>query len=314
MVKVLVVTNCTSRKRGGAAPITLTGHESDEHCVALAVRWRATVEAAPRTHPVRNLYLGRSFSSIYQAARTVDGELYVASAGLGLVHELDEAPCYDLTFADPTNPLARVMSVACFAPSDWWSAICGVGVGNGTLATVVQKVNPSRVLVAMPSGYLEMVRNDLESLPSTLLERFRIVSSTAGVTVLGARARLQALPYDERLEAIAGYAGTRTDFPHRALLHFVTELNGHHLSLAAAKDAVSCALAGHLPRHIPTRTRLDDSEIAALLRRHWADHKGNSSNLLRFLRREAQVACEQSRFRDIWRSVKVEMQAKAATA
>jgi hypothetical protein len=121
------------------------------------------------------------------------------------------------------------------------------------------------------------------------------------------------MPYDDRLESVPHYSGTRTDFPQRALLHFVTELDGHYLDWSAGAKAVSQSLTGLSTRHIPTRTRLDDAEITNVLRRHWTDYGGSSTRLLRFLRREAQIACEQGRFRDIWRGLKAEMNAKGAT-
>jgi hypothetical protein len=121
------------------------------------------------------------------------------------------------------------------------------------------------------------------------------------------------MPYDERLESLPGHAGTRVDFPQRAMLHFVSELDGHCLDLEAGRHAVVTALDGLAAREIPARVRMDDAQIATMLRRHWTEHGGSSTKLLRFLRREAQIACEQGRFRDIWRGIKVEMNAKAVT-
>ncbi|MGF6923880.1 hypothetical protein OKW28_008077 [Paraburkholderia sp. 40] len=51
---------------------------------------------------------------------------------------------------------------------------------------------------------------------------------------------------------------------------------------------------------IPVRERKTDSEILALLRKNWDRFDGTSARLLRFLRDEALVACEQSRFRNLW--------------
>ncbi|WP_207002127.1 hypothetical protein [Trinickia mobilis] len=51
---------------------------------------------------------------------------------------------------------------------------------------------------------------------------------------------------------------------------------------------------------IPVRERKTDNEILALLRKNW-DRFDGASRLLRYLRDEALVACERSRFRNPWR-------------
>ena len=306
----LVLTSCTSRKRRGAVPITLDGSDPKEDLTAIASRWKSQLEGAPPSHQVSHLYVGRAFANAYDAARRVDGELYVVSAGLGLVHESDNVPCYDLTFADPANRLACVLAAQGRAASDWWSALREVGIGRGSVADLIKSARPSLTLIALPSGYMDMLARDLGSLSDDTLECVRIFTSTAGAASLTSRLSRLVMPYDGCLESVTGYSGTQTDFAQRALLHYVSELDGGYLTLEDGRHAVSEALAGLAPRQNPSRTRLDDSQIAAMLRRNWKAHGGSSSRLLRFLRREAQVACEQSRFRDIWRAVKVELAAK----
>jgi hypothetical protein len=167
-------------------------------------------------------------------------------------------------------------------------------------------------MLALPSRYLEMLVPDLLSLDPALRELLRIFSSTAGVSTLPAELQHFALPYDDRLESLPGHDGTRTDFPQRAMRHFVEQLQGHEVDLEAAKGRVAMALRGLSPRQTPSRTKHSDSEIAEVLRKQWTQHKGSSSQLLRYLRQEAQIACEQKRFRGIWQGLKAEQIALGA--
>ncbi|EJY58328.1 hypothetical protein PACIG1_5859 [Pseudomonas aeruginosa CIG1] len=48
------------------------------------------------------------------------------------------------------------------------------------------------------------------------------------------------------------------------------------------------------------RRRASDEEVKALLIAAWGTHNGSSTRLLRYLRDDALVACEQSRFRSLW--------------
>lgn len=302
----LVVTNCTSRKRGAALPVTLRCEHLPPRLEDIAASWKETLRSAAPTHAVRMLYAGRTFSDAYKAARAIGGELFVASAGLGLIHEDDEAPTYDLTFADRQNPLAKVSATAKFTPSDWWATLGQIGLGRGRISDLVNRLNAPITLLAMPNGYLEMVAPDLETLEDRHLDRLRIFTSTAGAASLPSRLGRYVMPYDERLEAVPGYSGTRTDFAQRALLHFAEHLSAHRLSSAEGKALVLSSLDGLKARIIPPRTKASDAQIAALLRRKWRQHKGSSVQLLRYLRRDAQVACEQKRFQGIWASVKQE--------
>jgi hypothetical protein len=306
MSKHLVITNCTSRKRQGSQVVSLPIGATYPHVESLATAWRSLYSEAPKVRAVRDLYLGRSFSDAKKAALALEGDLYVISSGLGVAHERDDAPSYDLTTVDATNPLALTLAAHQWTPATWWQALNKTGIGHGPLATLGTGSATSLMLIALPLGYLGMITPDLLGLPVVDRLRLRIFSSSAGVTGLHPDLQPYALPYDDRLESISGHAGTRTDFPQRALRHFVQELQGHLLSLQEAKSLVALALNGRQPREIPRRTKLTDLEITVVLRQQWRHHKGNSAQLLRHLRQEAQIACEQKRFQGIWQSLKAE--------
>jgi hypothetical protein len=123
---------------------------------------------------------------------------------------------------------------------------------------------------------------------------------------LPTRLQSSVLPYDERLEGLDGYAGTRSDFPQRALRHFVEVVRGHTLPLEQAREHVRAAMAALRKPVLPERQRKSDEEIIALLRQHWQRLNGSATALLRYLRDDALVACEQSRFRTLRQLVLVE--------
>jgi hypothetical protein len=153
---------------------------------------------------------------------------------------------------------------------------------------------------------MEMVATDLALVQDSRLQNLRIFTSDAGTKTLPIKLKSVVMPYDDRLEGIANHNGTRSDFPQRALKHFVAHLQGHELSLDAAKEMVEAAMATTLKPRIPLREKAPDERIAELIRTHWHRHEGSASKLLRFLRDDAKVACEQSRFSGIWRKVKAD--------
>jgi hypothetical protein len=169
------------------------------------------------------------------------------------------------------------------------------------------------VLLAVPSAYLGLLARELADLSEADIARLRIITSPHGASTLPARLQSTVMPYDERLEGLEAYAGTRSDFPQRALRHYVAVLEGHSLPLEAARQQVSEAMTALRKPVLPERQRKTDEEIMALLRKNWARFNGSATPLLRFLRDEALVACEQSRFRSLRQHLLTELNNKSGT-
>jgi hypothetical protein len=304
-MKFSIITNCSSRKRDiGVAPLMPTV-SPDITINELVKTWVAQVQQSQVRVAPWDLYQGRSFSECRVVTRLTGAEFYVISAGLGLVHSNDLLPNYSLTVSEGSGSLQKWLQSQSGNSAHWWTALCQ-GMGSpAPLSALINSQDPnSRHLIALPSGYLEMVAHDLECVNDSRLQTLRIFTSEAGSKSLHAKLRSVVMPYDERLEGVDNHKGTRSDFPQRALKHFVANLKGHELTLDRGKDAVNAAMALAIKPTIPSREKAPDERIAELIRTHWHHHEGSASKLLRFLRDDAKVACEQSRFSGIWRKVK----------
>jgi hypothetical protein len=270
--------------------------------------WRVALAAQSMRMPAHALYAGRSFSEAKLAASRIDGCLYVVSAGLGVVAANDQVPHYDLTAAGSGGGLNAALAIHAAQPSDWWNVLCA-GLG---LAQLIRENAGSLVLMALPSTYMRMVAADLARCSTRDLQRVRLFTSLVGRSALPVAVADSAMPYDERLESLPAYAGTRADFPQRALRHFVERLEGHRLAMPEARQAVDKALSTCALRQLARRVRMDDEEIRNLICAHWTVCEGHSSRLLRYIRDEAHVACEQGRFARLWREVRDERLARSA--
>jgi hypothetical protein len=300
--KVAILTSCTSRKRHSNKLQLVISDRPGQSLKQLAGTWASRVGEAEPEHRAGDYYLGRAFSEARHSAHAARAKLLVVSAGLGLVDSEEEVPPYDLTVAPGASSLLPLLRSRNTTTKDWWRTL---GAANGhahPISSFVSAFKHGLVLIALPATYLEMIAEDLETIPGPVSSAIRIISSPRGQALVPAPLQPSVLAYDERLEG-SPFAGTRSDFPQRALNHFVVALNGHRLSLEQSHRAVASSLKKMARPAIPTRQRKSDKEIAALLMEHWDSYGGHSSHLLRFLRDEALVACEQSRFRDIWRSV-----------
>jgi hypothetical protein len=299
---VLILTNCTGRKRTGSQAITLPPASRRDSLPSIAESWRRSTRLAPRTRTAAETYVGRSFAEARHISANLEAELFVLSAGLGIVAADELVPHYDLTVVDGSNSVRPLLSSLGMKASDWWAALLAAFGNQRSVRSLVETHPHCQVLVALPSSYLEMVAEDLEELSDSELKRVRIFSSSKGRSVVSDRVRNVVLPYDDRLEG-SEFPGTRNDFAQRALRHFTETLGAHRLSLQNAEHAVLTALAAMTPRQIPVRARKTDEEIMKLLTLKWGKFDGSSTRLLRYLRDDALVACEQSRFRNLWLTV-----------
>jgi hypothetical protein len=313
-LRPVVVTNCTTRKRAPHPPVSLPAGSVREPLLELARRWDRLLRKAPKVTAVGDLYVGRAIVESKSVTRSLGADLYIVSAGLGLVREMDLVPNYDLTVGTSNGPLNSALKSSGKDSTHWWALRTKRVEAAGSLANLVCSMPNRKILIALPATYLQMVADDLGMIDADAAKRLRIFTSEAGRAKVPNHLLHCVLPYDERLESLDDYQGTRAEFPQRALRHFVEVLEGHQLALCDAHMAVSAALARLKKRKAPTRQKATDDQIASMLRAQWFVHAGSSTRLLRYLRDKALVACEQSRFQTIWRAVHAEHYGKEASA
>ena len=310
----IVVTNCTTRKRAPDPPISPTAATIPETLSTFAKRWTALLNDAPCRTPAGNLYIGRAIAQSKSSARSLGADMYIVSAGLGLVSETQLVPNYNLTVAAGLGPLQRALQHSGEPSSSWWITLMGQSTTAVSIADLVCADSTSMVFIALPATYVRMVRSDLAKITETASSKLRLFTSEAGQAEVPMHLRHCVLPYDDRLETVEGCSGTRAEFAQRALRHFVEILHGHQLTASEANAAVISALAQCSRRTVPVRQKQTDLQITCLLRQQWGSYAGSSTRLLRYLRDEALVACEQSRFRTLWQQVQLEHQTHTESA
>jgi hypothetical protein len=261
--------------------------------------WLERLETLPTERPAKLMYSGRGFQLAKQSASATNGALYIVSAGLGLVAADRLIPSYGITVSGngPESVGGRIAGR--FNQNSWWRAVSG-----GPYATPLKDVFVQRprgvVVVALTQPYAEMLSSALDELADSDIARLRVVG-TKLERILPCRIAPNVLPYDERLDAI--FPGTRGDFPHRALSHFVSQglVDLPLADLTTHKKWVQIALAKEKAPERPDRPRLSDEAIVEIIEKHILKTRG-IARMLRVLRDEEGVACEQARFTRLYRA------------
>ena len=295
----LVIASCTNRKRR-PAPAILRAHALGKGSLeALAADWRRRIAAAERDLAAGDLYGGSSVMAARAAARRLDAQLHFVSAGLGFIAADELVPSYALTVVDgEDNVLDRLDPPA--GAADWWAALDPTA-GQRLAETIDATSGP--VLVALPGGYVTMLAGILEALGSDRLNRVRLFTRAAGDVPPALRSVL--MPYDARLDGPdSPQPGTVSSFAARALRDFAEHISPVDPATDAA--AVAERLASWRAPDRRAGARRSDADILTLIRTHWDRAGGRTGLLLRVLRDELGVACEQGRFARLVHTVRAE--------
>ncbi len=294
--RAAIITTCTNRKRHAPEASLRAGELEAGSTAEVAAGWRERLARAPRPWAVGSLYLGRSFTDATAAAKTADADLYIVSAGLGLISAQSLAPSYDLTVA-PTAADSVLRKTSSDARS-WWAQI------EDALDPAPAFAGDGLILAALSRPYLDMVADAWTIWPRERLSRLRLFSKEAPVG-LGEAFNKAWMPYDDRLDRFEGgrYAGTQGDFAQRALKHFVETIGVEPRDASTHRDAVLAGLNGLTAAERPNRERHDDEQLKVMIHRDWAVVGGRSGAMLRHLRDTLGVACEQGRFKVLFHAV-----------
>lgn len=297
----LVLTTCSAGKR---CRQQLRLDDLPRDCQAkVASAWLKHLRSEIVLTRAGDLYRGRAFGLARRVATEMGADLAVVSAGLGYVREQTLVPAYDVTVrkTGPGSVPARV--IGDFTAEKWWQAI-QAGPFSTDPATDLQ--GRDLVLVCLSRAYAEMVATDLLKVVQDRSATLRIFGLSIA-QALPDQLRPFVMPYDSRLETVSA-AGTRVDFPQRALADFVEHILPLAKSLETQRAAVLARMGAAKPSPGPRRQRrADDATVKAHIKRLIPTIGTRSSAILMHLRRVEGVSCEQSRFAHLFQAAKAEM-------
>lgn len=299
----IIVLSCTNRKRKDAYP--------ENHRLrdvppapprARAAAWIECVAGVPAWGPARDLYLGEYWQAGLDLARAAAHrsrtEVYVLSAGLGLVRSDAAVPGYAATFTrgHPDSVLGLGESPGAVR-REWWDALAhwtGPGdCGSPRRLSEVARTPGAHVLVCAGPDYVDAAVDDLRAAQDVLgHDRLVIVGSGDAPEDL-ANVWVQC-PGQLRMRFGGSMASTGVRVARAALEDLGPR---EFLGPRRAREFIEASLrrTEALPRW--DRARLSDSDVLAWINADTKAHPGasNKTAALRRLRDDGR-ACEQSRF------------------
>jgi DGQHR domain-containing protein len=301
---LVLVTVCTNRK--GVPPFERlkaqdlpAGPQS-----YVSETWRRWLREAKPNAVARSLYSGRGFSEALSAADNYGADLWVVSAGLGLVSGEERVPAYDLTLSfGSESSIRQKVTDEPFDPASWWSDLGRARRPKRSLFNLVTSRPTDQIIISVPGSYLALIEEDLLSIGTSDLSRVRIVGPVDAARV-SPRLRPLIMPYDDRFNGQdSPVPGTRADFPQRASRHFLEQIwtANRDADLSQHADLVRAALQPMARPKPIERRQLSDDEIVQVISSRWQSADGQSAKMLRVLRDDEGIACEQGRFAELFK-------------
>ena len=307
LMDFVVVTNCTNRKRL-CSDVGLQARLLDRSSLEeVAGQWTKRIRAIPGHTTGSDLYCGRGFQEAVKTSSSGDTPMFIISAGLGLLPADQLLPAYSLTLTNGSPDSIRSKVIKPILPHDWWEAMTSARDLQAPLAGLVQNFSDQRVLVACSEIYAQMISKDIETLQETDRKRVRILGPR-NPSRLPCALRSLVMPYDERFDGVEGpYRGTRSDFPQRTLRHFAESIIPQSPIMDSPEQDAALVMEAHeiwTYPVIPKRRQMSDEQILEMIPNLWERARGGSVRMLRVLRDEEQIACEQRRFGILFKQAK----------
>jgi len=293
-MRVILITTCSSRKK--LTPLdnlhasSLPEGTQDDVCA----EWARRIDNVPGRIQAKYLYCGRAFSEIKNYSNTANEHFYIISAGLGLIKSNSFIPPYNLTVTGVSqdNVAHRVIGED-FSYSRWWVGVNEVHGHAAPLANLIRTYPNCLFVIAISSSYWKLINSDLIGLSQEELTRVRIAGLSRNN--LPAWIHDSLLPYDERFDGpLSPRPGTRSDFPQRVSVHYVKEIfpksNAENDS-----EYVLGVLQKMTYKKSIRRVKLESDSLLDLMCIKLKTGYVTSSQMLRWLRDEKFVSCEQGR-------------------
>ena len=305
--EVILIVNCTySKKVLGGAPISLG--ECEGKGQAKLQNWiKTSVEAQPRV-PACHLYRGENWNQVLQAfsvvkSRSPKAQLWVVSAGLGLISSDTTIPEYSATFSmGDLNSVGRTL----LENQLWWKNLSNAKKNQGGLGSVVELVQkyPNAVyLMSLSAPYIKAILPDLCGARNSLKDPEKLIVISVGSSKISDLGN-SILPLDARFEN--KLSGTRHTLNNRLLRNIVETHNTSNLRCSELGRILKEEWESLKPITSFNRKRMSDTDLVLQIRS--ALEACPTASCTRLLRnfRLLNIACESKRFAFLFAGVKQE--------
>ncbi len=257
----------------------------------------------------QNLYCGSSWAAIRRAIANWEQpeeiKLWIISAGHGLVSGTSPIAPYAATFCSRHADFVLGRERECGGIGMWWRHLVrwrrSINSDRPTSIEAVAKAyRNSPLLVALSADYFSALMTDLSAARRQLRNPSHLVIICAGAEK-ESELKQNLLPCDSRLEHILGRG--RSALNARILGRILSDTLFKSIDSTQLGKTYSSLLLRCPPSTYPKRTRQSDEIISQFISARFKDDSQATHSWLLTEYRRTGFACEQSRFRDLFKRV-----------
>ena len=257
---------------------------------------------------VAELYAGDHWANVRSLKSSYfEIDIWVCSAGYGLIHFNDHVPPYAATFSrnHPDSVAAHLPeSERHNANQNWWKATASKWKKHfidkpRSLADLMATYPNRSMLMVASDNYMRAIADDLRNGVSHLAQSDQLAIVCAGVKGIDGLEQ-NLVPCDARMQGALG--GARRSLNTRMAAKIIRE-SRQPPSATNLRMRYQKLLSEQPPIQKYNRQQLSDDEVKAFIQKHLRSSPDlQHSPLLRVLR-DSNMACEQKRFANLYREV-----------
>ena len=292
-MNILSLTHCSASK---SKPLDISVNFFDKSFgfKELTLQWDNVLIGSKNNFYSRDLYNGNGFKKLSKEIKLEN--FYIISAGLGLVYSNHKIPSYECTVSKGNPGSVVDYCDEYFDFKDWWKFLLFTKYSSGSIFKNTKHADI--ILISVTADYLKMIAEDLMNVK----KQFYIFTGSKDLAIeLGFENNL--MPYNEVFDGPEGsLRGTNRDFAQRSHADFL-----RRLELYNNFDKAFCSVEHDMKNWIPpikhNNTKKTDEEISNFIQMYKSEFR-NEKELLRYFRYELKIACEEKRFKKLYKLFK----------
>lgn len=301
-----IITTCSNRKRVPVADALRARTLDAESVDGRFEQWRARLNRPKdERRAATNVYAGEHWQQSTRAqlrARTSgwDAELWVASAGHGLISSQHEIAGYAATLALRE---ADAVATSNAEAREWWTLLGQLPPSSTAprkVSELVRRDPGARYVLVLSGSYGHAMVSDLELAQSYLAAPGNLIVVSGGWSAPGSL-RESHIEFDARLQGTLG--GARQSLNARVAVWLLARTAPSGWDPRSMTEQLGQLIESTPPLETPDRERMTDKEVMDFIRVFQASEaRPSASRGLRQLR-DTGRACEQRRFGVLYRQV-----------
>jgi hypothetical protein len=296
-LKIHLITNCTNLKKSNIkGKVQLKNLIDNNSAQTIVNSWCEKLENAEQEVPANEVYAGDHWK-IAKSIIKPNLELWILSAGYGLIHSSSQIGSYDATFSSGSE---NSINKSGLTNSEWWNTLHQRRNSDlfkcESLHSLVSMNTDDIFFIAASPDYLKVIQDELKQLvleKKLTNENFFIVSSKHNINE-------QLIPYflESKADFCSTLKGGRVSLNIRLAKYLLGESEVNVFESKNVIDKYNDLDKNAIKLLVKNRQKLSDEDVISFIKNELDIHQGakvSASMLLQNLRNK-NLACEQKRF------------------